>query len=230
MAKVQILQHVAFEDPGSMTPWLQSRQHALRTTHLYNGELPPAAEEIDWLIIMGGPMGVHDEAEFAWLTAEKALIRQCIEQKKVVLGICLGAQLIADVLGASVHRNTDVEIGWFPISATGEHPLAQLFALSPTVFHWHGDTFAIPDQAVRLCRSAACDNQAFLFGDRVLGLQFHLEITADSIEALCASCEDSPGQGRWIQSAEAMKADQRHFSSSEQILDTLLSYLQQHLP
>ena len=229
MARVQVLQHVAFEDPGAITPWLLERGHRISTTRLYLNELPPAPEDVDWLIIMGGPMGVHDEAELPWLGAEKTFIRACIDAGKTVLGICLGAQLIADVMGARVHRNAETEIGWFPVSAVGSHPLAKIFSDNPVVFHWHGDTFAIPDGAEHLCRSTACDNQAFLLGDRVLGLQFHLETTAAGVAALCQDCNMNPGTGRWVQPAGNMLAESSHYARCHALLHTLLNSLQASL-
>jgi GMP synthase-like glutamine amidotransferase len=229
MARVQVLQHIAFEDPGAITPWLLERGHRISTTYLYRGDLPPSTSDVDWLIIMGGPMGVHDEAELPWLGAEKAFIRACIDSGKTVLGICLGAQLIADVMGADVRRNAEAEIGWFPVSAVGSHPLAKLFTDSPTVFHWHGDTFAIPDGAEHLCRSAACENQAFLLGENVLGLQFHLETTREGVAALCADCNDQPGQGSWTQSADSMKEKPEHFPAAQALLWQVLDYLERTL-
>ncbi|MEE4250271.1 MAG: type 1 glutamine amidotransferase [Alcanivoracaceae bacterium] len=225
MARVQVLQHVAFEDSGAMEPWLRAHGHQIRTTHLYLGELPPDSDSLDWLIIMGGPMGVHDEKDLAWLAAEKRFIRSCIDSGKTVLGVCLGAQLIADVMGAEVRRNSEVEIGWFPVMAVGTHPLAHIFANSPTVFHWHGDTFAIPADAKHLCRSAACENQAFLLGDKVLGLQFHLETTAQGLSDLCADCNQNPGTGRWIQTPAEMAKDPQRFQSMQPIMAAVLTYL-----
>jgi GMP synthase-like glutamine amidotransferase len=226
MARVQVLQHVAFEDPGAITPWLLERGHRINTTHLYRGEQPPSAEDVDWLIIMGGPMGVHDEAELPWLGAEKAFIRTCIDSGKTVLGICLGAQLIANVLGATVRRNAETEIGWFPVSAVGTHPLARLFSDNPLVFHWHGDTFATPANAEHLCRSAACENQAFLLGDKVLGLQFHLETTAQGLADLCADCNQNPGTGRWIQTPAEMASESARFHAMQPIMAAILTYLE----
>ena len=226
MARVQVLQHIAFEDPGAITPWLRQRGHQIRTSHLYRGDALPAVGDLDWLIVMGGPMGVHDEAELPWLGAEKAFIRACIDNGKTVLGICLGAQLIANVMGAEVRRNTETEIGWFPISAVGNHPLARLFSGRPTVFHWHGDTFAIPPGAEHLCRSAACENQAFLIGEKVLGLQFHLETTAQGLADLCADCDQNPGTGRWIQTPAEMASDTGRFDSTQPILAAVLDYME----
>jgi GMP synthase-like glutamine amidotransferase len=229
MARIHVLQHVSFEDPGAMTPWLQSRGHEISTTHLYRGDTPPTSGNLDWLIIMGGPMGVHDGSDYSWLATEKAFIRECIDAGKTVLGVCLGAQLIADVCGADVTRNPEVEIGWFPVSACGTHPLASLFLDHPTVLHWHGDTFAIPTGAEHLCRSEACVNQAFLLGDRVLGLQFHLETTAAGLQALLDDCQQNPGEGRWIQDASTLLADPARFDTTHRLLLGGLTYLESTL-
>ncbi|MFN3712497.1 MAG: type 1 glutamine amidotransferase [Alcanivoracaceae bacterium] len=229
MANIHVLQHVPFEDPGAMTLWLFSRDHRISTTHLYRGELPPATRDIDWLIIMGGPMGVHDGDQYPWLAAEKTFIRACIDEGKAVLGVCLGAQLIADVCGATVRRNDEVEIGWFPVSAVGNHPLASLFLDHPVVLHWHGDTFAIPDGAEHLCRSEACINQAFLLGERVLGLQFHLETTPEGLQALLDDCNHNTGEGHWIQNANSLLAEPSRFDTTHRLLQGVLTYIESTL-
>ncbi|PKM23078.1 MAG: amidotransferase [Gammaproteobacteria bacterium HGW-Gammaproteobacteria-14] len=229
MARIQVLQHVPFEDLGAMAPWFEERGHEVHYTRLYRGESPPNVNAIDWLIIMGGPMGVHDETEYPWLSAEKALIRRSIDEHKTVLGICLGAQLIAHVMGAAVTRNREVEIGWFPVSAATDHPLANVFASRPTVFHWHGDTFAIPTDAIHLCRSEACENQAFLLADKVLGLQFHLETTEQGLADLCADCNQDPGKGQWIQTPTEMASDQNRFQSTQPLMNTILQHLEKTL-
>lgn len=230
MATVHVLQHLPFEDLGAIEPWLHEHGHQIRTTHLYRGELPGDPDSVDWLIIMGGAMGVHDEQEYQWLVAEKAFIRHCINNGKTVLGVCLGAQLIADVLGASVTRNAQPEIGWFPISACHDHELARLFADSPHVLHWHGDTFAIPAGAMHLCRSEACENQAFVYGDRIVGLQFHLEATADSVRELCEGSADELQPSAWVQDATTLQSNAAHFDDNNERLASLLSWLAQRLP
>lgn len=230
MARVEILQHVAFEGPGAIAPWLTTRAHQIHISHLYqNASLPPPSA-LDWLIVMGGPMGVHDETECSWLAQEKTFIRECIDAGKVVLGICLGAQLIAHVLGATVTRNAHTEIGWFPVRPCDDHELAQLFADAPTVLHWHGDTFAIPAGARHLCRSDACDNQAFLHGDRVLGLQFHLESTAESLAQLCHACGHELVPSQWVQDAATLQGPASNFRDNQQRLANVLAWLARRLP
>src|ERR1700758_1528507 len=114
--RVHWLQHADFEDPGTLLPWLAANGHVAHGSRLHAGEALPAMDDFDALIAMGGPMNIYDHARCPWLVAEKALIRAAIEHGKRVLGICLGAQLIADQLGGRVTRNQETEIGWFPVS------------------------------------------------------------------------------------------------------------------
>ena len=137
----------------------------------------PGVEDFDRLIVMGGPMSVHDEAEYPWLVEEKRLIAAAIREGKKVLGICLGAQLIAEVCGGRVYRNPEKEIGFWPVSWIGD-------ADEELVFHWHGETFDLPPGAELLASSDVCVNQAFGIGDRVLGIQFHPEVTPEIVRAM----------------------------------------------
>lgn len=176
-----VVRHVAFEDLGLLSPLLAERGYAVR--YLDAGiDAPPEAAE-DLLVVLGGPIGVGDVAAYPFLADEMALIRRTVEAGVPVLGICLGAQLTAAALGAPVTRG-EVEIGFAPLQLTDEGaggPLAGV--VGAPVLHWHGDTFAIPDGAARLASTAACANQAFAIGARVLGLQFHLEVDPSRIEA-----------------------------------------------
>jgi GMP synthase-like glutamine amidotransferase len=204
---IHCLQHVPFEGPFGIADWAGARGHALTVTPLYAEALPPDPTTFDWLVIMGGPMGVHDESQYPWLVAEKALIS--IEAGKTVVGICLGAQLIAAVLGARVYRNREPEIGWLPITLTAAGQASPVCGFLPPalqVFQWHGDTFDLPDGALHLARSAVCEQQAFLYDGRVLGLQFHLESTRDSVAGLCAACADEIVPGAQVQTAARMLA------------------------
>ena len=185
--RIHYLQHVLFEGLGSIEKWIRVRRHHLKATILYQDEPLPAMDGIDWLIVMGGPMGVHDEDKFSWLASEKRIIEECIRQGNVVLGICLGAQLIADVLGARVYPNRYREIGWFPIELTESGKKSPLFGFLPerlSVFHWHGDTVDLPAGAVHIALSEACEHQAFVYDKRVLGLQFHMESTPEGVDGL----------------------------------------------
>jgi GMP synthase-like glutamine amidotransferase len=173
-------------------------------------------------------MGVYDEPEYPWLAPEKLLIEQAIQAGKPVLGICLGAQLIAAVLGAEVTRNKHREIGWFPIEfspAAVKHPILNGIASILTVFHWHGDRFAIPEGAIPLASSEACDNQGFLYNDRVLGLQFHLEMDDRSIAAMLDSGADNLTGSGFVQSAETIKTFQAGESTRSVLFKLLDNWL-----
>lgn len=230
---IHYLQHVPFEALGSIEAELTGKKHQLTSTKLYKNEPLPAIETVDWLIIMGGPMGIHDEDKYLWLKQEKEFIRQVIGAGKIVLGICLGAQLIAAALGAKVYKNRYSEIGWFNIK---RHPeaentiLANAIPPQAEVFHWHGDTFDIPAGVKPLASSAACQNQGFILDNRVVGLQFHLETTPTSAQALINKCRNELDGSRYVQSEKEMLSDPKRFSRINQIMANVLVCLEkQHL-
>jgi GMP synthase-like glutamine amidotransferase len=223
--RIHHLQHVPFEGLGSIEAHLLERGDRLSATHLYRNESLPDVDSFDALIVMGGPMGVMDVQEYPWLTAEKQLIAAAIAAGKKVLGICLGAQLIATTLGAKIYRNRDREIGWWPVTrtlVTTSNPESKLLSEGCVPFHWHGDTFDLPDGAVQLASSAACEQQAFALGRQVIGLQFHLETTPDAARALIKHGGDELDGSRYVQSAEQMLADSSLFTSSNRLMANLL--------
>lgn len=221
--RVCCLQHAEHEDLGSLEPWLAARGYPLLRLRMYADQPPPRPEAFDWLILLGGPMNVDDHAEYPWLVAEKALLRNALAAGKRVLGICLGAQLLAQALGGTVGAHRNAEIGWFPVQLTAEgraHPWCAELPERFCAFHWHGDTYTLPVGATRLAYSEACAEQAFAAGDRVLGLQFHLEVTeADARRWL--QC-DPPAAGRYVQSAEEILSCPQRFSQSNRWLGALL--------
>lgn len=225
--RIHYLQHVPFEGLGSIAEWAERRGHQIGCTRLSTGEGLPGVNDVDFLIVMGGPMGVDDEENYPWLKAEKDFLRAAIKAGKTVLGICLGAQLIASVLGAQVRKNGEREIGWFPLSQAPELPgaFAGLIADGQTVFHWHGDTFDIPAGALHLWSSAACRNQGFLYGGKVLGLQFHLETTPASLAQLISHCGDELVTAPWVQRASEMVGHDEYFSSINKSMEDILDYL-----
>lgn len=226
--RLHYFQHERFEGLGMIADWTKKHGHIVTNTPFFdaNARLPRHAD-YDALVVMGGPMGVYDEARFSWLAAEKAHIRAAIDGGKHVLGICLGAQLIAASLGAKVAPHAHKEIGWFPVAMTDAgitHPLLSGFNSAMTVFHWHGDRFDIPSGAVHLMSSAACDNQAFVYDKHVLALQFHLEMDGAAVRAIAAACADElrrASKGRWVQSAADM-AEKSKKAATKQVLFTLL--------
>lgn len=225
---VQVFQHEPFEGLGAIEPWLRGRGAKIHSTHFFAGASPPPVESIDGLFIMGGGMSANDEAVLPWLRGEKRFIAQAIERGLPVLGVCLGAQLIANVLGGRVHPNPHREIGWWPVSrmpGATDHPLGACFPKEAEVFHWHGETFTIPPGAVHLMRSAACENQAFAAGAKVLGLQFHMETTEDSARQLITACSGELTGGPHVQSAEAMMESPGRFARTHALLGRVLDAL-----
>ncbi len=204
--RAHYLQHVPFESPGSVLPWLAARDALVGATRLFDDEPLPSPHGIDLLVVMGGPMSVNDEAVHPWLAPEKQLIRDVIDAGRAVLGICLGAQLIASALGSRVFPNACKEIGWFPVEAVPQNDDAFRFPAVMSVFHWHGETFDMPPGSVRLASSVGCSNQAFQIGGRVLGFQFHLEVTPADVQAMVAEGRDELIPERFVQSEAAMLA------------------------
>lgn len=200
---VHSLQHVPFEDAANIAVWAKEHSHTLTTTRLYEDEPLPAPASIGLLAVMGGPMNVHQHRNCPWLLREKRFVEQALAAGTPILGVCLGAQLLADVLGAKVIQNPQIEIGWHTVRLTQEASRSPWFDRFPaefTAFHWHGDTFGIPAGAKRLAYSEACENQAFEYnGGKVVGLQFHLESSDDSINRLTKNCGDELAEGKFIQ-------------------------------
>jgi GMP synthase-like glutamine amidotransferase len=222
---IHYLQHVPFEGLGSIEDWVRRGEHGIGATRLYRDERLPAVEDIEILVVMGGPMSIYEEAGYPWLTEEKLFIERAIAAGCRVLGICLGAQLVADVLGARVYANADKEIGWFPIEISAAASTSGLFAEFPQqfeVFHWHGDTFDIPAGSVHIACSAGCANQAYVYDERVVGLQFHLETTPASARQLIANCGDEMVGGRYVQTSRQMLEDPRRFDTINRMMHELL--------
>jgi GMP synthase (glutamine-hydrolysing) len=208
-----------------MEAWLRGRGHALACTRLHAGDPLPDLGRVDWLIVMGGPMNIYEDARYPWLAPERRFIRNAIQAGKNVLGICLGAQLVADALGGKVHAGSQKEIGWFPVRRTQEAPRSSPSSPLPgefEAFHWHGDTFNLPAGAIRLAASEACANQAFAHGERVLGLQFHLEMTPGAAKRLIEACAADLVDGPFIQKAEAMLSNSGRFENANRILAGIL--------
>jgi GMP synthase-like glutamine amidotransferase len=200
--KLHYLQHVPFEGLGAIGDWADSQRVITSVTRLYEEERPPAVDDLDLLVILGGPMSVHDEQQYSWLATEKDFLRDALQAGKPTLGICLGAQLLAEVLGGRVHRCKNREIGWHTIERTPEAPPSPILSWLATeleVFHWHGETFSIPPGAARFAESDACLNQGFLYGNNVVGLQFHLETTPPGAKALAEHCAEDLVPGPFVQ-------------------------------
>ncbi len=220
---VHWLQHADHEDLGCIAPWLARHRMQVHSSRLQHGDALPATSDFETLILMGGPMNVDDHTAHPWLAAEKTLIRNAIDQGRRVLGLCLGAQLIAASLGAPVQPNPEPEVGWFEVRLHAGGSAAPLLAGWPQVFeafHWHADTFAIPSGAENLMSSAACAHQGFALGPRVLGLQFHLEVTAADARRWFAV--QTPTAARCVQTPQAVLPRLDAFARSNRLMYALL--------
>lgn len=224
--RISVIKHVPFEGPAAIGDWAAERGHLLAITEAWHHELP-ALDDFECLVVMGGPMNIYQFDRHPWLRDETKLISDTIGANKLVLGVCLGAQLIAAAAGAKVTRNNQPEIGWFPVKLTVEASrfgVLEGFPVEFTPLHWHGDTFALPPSAIHLASSEACSNQAFsLSGGRVVALQFHLEETRESLQGLIDHAADELEQpGDWIQSADALMATSGRFEEARDLLFGLL--------
>lgn len=221
---IHYLKHVSFEGLGSMENMFVERGCKLSRTCMYEDQSFPSAHDMDALIVMGGPMGIGDDHQYPWLSLEKEFIESVIKRDIPVLGICLGAQLIANVLGAAVVKNAHEEIGWFPVNRTKElidSRLEQL-PLRFDAMHWHGDTFDIPEGASNFISSAACPNQGFIYGDSALALQFHLEMLPSHVQTIYQECGDPEKTGAYINGLTDMLAPADKFQQAHKILENVL--------
>jgi GMP synthase-like glutamine amidotransferase len=231
--RAHFFQHVPFEGLGSIASWLEAHSAVVTATRFFADAVLPEADGVDLLIVMGGPMSVNDEGRHPWLIAEKRFIAQAIRRGKAVLGVCLGAQLIAAALGARVYPNTEKEIGWFPVYSppfsdkVGADAVPVFrFPEESLVFHWHGETFDLPTGAVHLARNGACLNQAFQYGRRVVGLQFHLEMTPRTVCELADDGRDEFVPARHVQSeAEILSVPVERYAENNRLMADLLSFL-----
>ncbi len=228
--RLHSFEHVPFEDLAKIGVWGKNQGYLLSRTRFYANDRLPSWSEFDWLVVMGGPMNIYEEDRYPWLTREKACIADAIAHGKLVLGVCLGAQLIADVLGGPVSPNHFKEIGWLPVSLTATASSSPLFHNLPSefiAFHWHGDTFKIPPGALATASSLGCANQAFTYTNKVAGLQFHLESTPASVKNLLANCGAELVPGPYIQTPAEMLAPEHFFLEIEKIMNTLLQNMAQ---
>jgi GMP synthase (glutamine-hydrolysing) len=188
MSHITCFQHIDCEGPGTLSDVLKAGHIEVELLKPFKGD--PVPEKLgDGLIVLGGPMGVYEEKDFPWMTAELAAIRKCLDSSLPVLGICLGSQMLAHAAGGQVFRGAQPEVGWYPIEMTPEGHLDPLFLGVPPrfeAFHWHGDTFTLPSNAVRLAGSRLYPNQIYRVGQNAYGLQCHLEVTEEMVKSWAA--------------------------------------------
>lgn len=180
MSRILVLQHVAAEPLGTLDPLIRARGHRIRYVNFqHHPDAAPSMDRYHGLIVLGGPMNVQDHAQRPHLVTEMRLIEQALGQDKPVLGICLGSQLLAHVLGAPIRRHRQSEIGWYSLDTTPagrEDAVLKPLGDSAPVFQWHSYTFDIPATADHLALTSSCENQAFRYGSNAYGFQFHLEV------------------------------------------------------
>lgn len=223
--RIHCFQHVPYEDLGCIKKWIDEKGHHLSVTKFWEIYRIPKVTDIDVLIILGGPMSIFHDDECPWLGIEKQYIKKAIDQKKKVLGICLGAQLVANRLGAEVYQGKYAEIGFYPIYRTPESD--NISCLKPlahkaTVFHWHNDTFEIPENAVPIAFSEACQNQGFIYNNHVLALQFHLEMTPESLKKMLAVCYSELVENKFVQSADTILGNIQKATENNKIMISIL--------
>lgn len=181
---IHFIQHMRFEYPASIADWAKEKKYTTTYSKIFEEAIFPSENTFDMLVILGGVMSVYDDYKYAWLPAEKIFIKNAIKEKKKVVGVCLGAQLVAEALGAKVFPHIIKEIGWFEVEKVSAHKITNHLPETFTTFHWHGDTFTLPGGAVQLFKTAACEQQGFVYNDHVAALQFHVEVNHDLLTGM----------------------------------------------
>jgi GMP synthase-like glutamine amidotransferase len=228
--RIHYLQNDPLVGPGSIEEWANEKGYPISFTRVYEETGFPSVHDFDLLVVLGGTMGAYEEEAFPWLSSEKRFIREAVQREKLVLGICLGVQLLAEALGSRAYPHVHKEIGWWPIELTEEAANFPLFKGLPatfTAFQWHGDTFDLPEGAVRLASSKACMNQAMGYGERVVGLQFHPESTNEGIGVLVEYCSHDLAAGPYVQNSADLLNRTANVEQGRAVLYTLLDNMEQ---
>lgn len=227
---IEVFQHVPFEDSARMADWARERGHRVHTTRWFAGESPPPMADCDMLFVMGGLMGTYDEADYPWLAAVKRSLRDAIDAGIKIVGVCLGAQLLAEGLGGRVYPNPlGREIGWWPVQTTPAARGTVLFGPEPPTtvpaFQWHGDTFDLPPGATNLATSPAAAHQCFELDRRIVAMQFHWDYSAESIRRMHCHCSAELTDAPAIQPAEKHLPAEAELASTGKLLFAMLDRL-----
>jgi GMP synthase-like glutamine amidotransferase len=227
---IHLVRHDDFEIPGGIGTWAASRGRPLRDIFFFRegDSAPPAPAEVDTLVIMGGTMSANDEATLPWIRREKLWVSEVVTSGAKVLGICLGCQILASILGGRVYRNAHREIGWFPVRRTEEARRTAIGSAIPEVhesFLWHSDTFDIPPGAVRVAASEASVNQGFVWRESVAGVQFHPEMTRDGAAVIVANSAHEIVPGPYVQEAETFLTGPERYAALERVMHAILDRL-----
>jgi len=221
------IQHVPYEGPGVILEWADRQGYIISCTRTWLNEPFPLPKDIDWLVLMGGPMSVLEEDIYPWLIEEKKLVAGCISSGRRVIGICLGAQMIARSLGAEIRVNGEKEIGWYPLELSAQAkdtPHANILN-GLMAFHWHGETFDLPAGALHLCSSIACENQAFQYGANTLALQFHLEVDEAALRGMVSEMAQELMPSAYVMKAEEILERKQSLEANNKAMFALLQLL-----
>jgi GMP synthase (glutamine-hydrolysing) len=226
--KILFVIHAEFEKPGSIETWAKKNGYDTQEVSPYKGETIPDINDFDFLIIMGGPQSPLEINKAPYLNDEIALIKQAIMKHKRIIGICLGAQLIGEALGAKTEHSPNREVGTFLVDLCDEAKFDPVFSHFPAKFdvmHWHSDMPGIPKEATLLAKSEGCPRQIFRYGDRVYGFQCHFELTQELVKGMIDKCPDDLKAGTYIRSVKEMiYADYTHINAK---MNKVLDYLSQ---
>lgn len=225
--RIHCIKHEPFEGLGCIENWIIRNQHELSYTSTYLNQSMPADCSFDMIIIMGGTATLYNSLNEMWFLEEKEFLENCIKNKKKILGICLGSQILATILGSKVYPGKAKEIGWFPVgfNLNDNHKLSFL-PESIKTFHWHGDTFDIPDGAVKLASSEITPNQGFIYDDRVFALQFHSEMTRSSLKTIIEALgKELVHEDDFVQNAEQILSRKELIEANNLLMYKLLDYL-----
>ena len=224
--KVLIVKHAPFEREGNMVAWLQRKQAEIEYLNLYESTVFPDLKAFDLMVLLGGPMSVNDEQLYPWLVPEKQFIKDALSLDMPILGLCLGGQLIANALGAAVTLSKETEIGWHTVSNRTLNKKLFQFPEQMPIFNWHGETFALPNGAEPLLKSQACENQGFQYGEKVIGLQCHPEVTPEIIQDWIDEIGDQMTQGEFVHTPEQMFIDvEDNVAQAQAQLENMLDFI-----
>lgn len=225
--KIHCIRHEPFEGLACIEDWIKSNKHELTCTYTYLEQKFPSECIFDLLIIMGGTASIYDSLQELWYLEEKKFLEKCIKQRIKILGICLGSQILASILGSSVYKGRASEIGWFPVKFRKEKNRDMDFLPDEiTSFHWHGDTFDLPEGALHLASSEATPNQAFIYNGHIYALQFHLEMTPDGLKKIIrAAGTELSETAEYIQTTDEILSRWDLIEENNQLLFNLLDYI-----
>jgi GMP synthase-like glutamine amidotransferase len=228
MAGIYIFQHTPFEGPGYIQTWAEKQNKELHIVPVYQDVELPSQDEVDFLIVLGGPMSIRDRAKLPWLDSEIDFLYEYTSRGKKALGICLGAQLLADAIGGRVSKGT-TEIGWYPVKSAPAREASNIFRTFPKEFtplHWHSETFSMPSDAYRTTGTIVTPNQSFDFKGRIVGIQYHLEVDEALLEDFIRSADRVFPKGKYVGTEDQIRAGKVHMPKNQalltRVLDTML--------